>query len=72
MQDEVEAQIEELRNKFIFLKIEEHNGIQFAYNATNNEFVCQGNTFDELNENFGKRFPGAKGILVKDDKVLLK
>jgi hypothetical protein len=70
LEEDLDTQIEELRNKFIFLRVEEHNGIQFAYNATTNEFVCQGKTFNDLNENFGKRFPNVKGILVKDDEAL--
>lgn len=31
------------------------------------EFVCQGADMDELNANFGKRFPGRRGVLIEPE-----
>ena len=49
------------------MRTETHNDIIFAYNAITNDFVCQGKDMDELNKNFGLRFPESKGVIVKPD-----
>lgn len=68
---EVEAQlvteVKELFDKIIFMRTETHNDIIFAYNAVTDDFVCQGKDMEELNKNFGLRFPGSKGVLVKPE-----
>lgn len=66
---EYQALLEKMLNKFIFLRIEPHNGSQIAYNAVTEEFVCQGKDIKELNDNFGKRFPGSKGIIVESNST---
>lgn len=68
---EVEAQVvtevKELFDKIIFMRTETHNDIIFAYNAVTNDFVCQGKDMEELNKNFGLRFPESKGVLIKPE-----
>jgi hypothetical protein len=68
----VEEQIGELASaiveKLIFLKIEELPEGMFAYDAVTGDFVCQGKDFDELNANFGKRYPNKKGVMVKPEE----
>ncbi len=68
---EVEAQmvtdVKTLFDKIIFMRTETHNDIIFAYNAVTNDFVCQGKDMEELNKNFGLRFPGSKGVLIKPE-----
>lgn len=68
---EVEAQmvteVKELFDKIIFMRTETHNDIIFAYNAITNDFVCQGKDMEELNKNFGLRFPESKGVLIKPE-----
>lgn len=58
---EVEAQmvteVKELFDKIIFMRTETHDNMIFAYNAVTNDFVCQGKDMEELNKNFGLRFP---------------
>ncbi len=64
---EVEKDILMIMDKIVFMNVEKHDGKMFAYNAMTNEFICQGADMDELNANFGKRFPGRKGVLVEPD-----
>jgi|LauGreDrversion4_2_1035121.scaffolds.fasta_scaffold1528803_2 hypothetical protein len=53
--------------KIVFMRIETHADVIYAYNAMNEEFVCQGKTMDDLNVQFGLRFPDRKGIIVQPD-----
>lgn len=55
-------------DQIIFMRIEEYGGQLFAYDARNNEFICQGINKEELNKNFGRRFPERKGVIVEPDK----
>jgi len=66
--DVAHQQLKDVMSKIIFIRTEEHNGIIFAYNIFNNDFVCQGKDLDELNTNFGIRFPLSRGIIVKPDE----
>jgi uncharacterized protein YneF (UPF0154 family) len=54
--------------RLIFLKIEELPEGMFAYDAVTGDYVCQGKDFDELNLNFGKRYPNKKGVMVKPEE----
>jgi hypothetical protein len=65
---ELEVQIKEAMSKIVFMRTETHNNIIFAYNAFNDEFVCQGKDMDDLNAQFGKRYPDRRGIIVEPDK----
>jgi uridine kinase len=65
---ELEVQIKEVMSKIVFMRTETHNDIIFAYNAFNDEFICQGKDMEDLNVQFGKRFPDRKGIIVKPDE----
>ena len=64
----MEKDIKLALDKILFMRIEEHDGRLFAYNAFNNEFVCQGANKEELNENFGKRYPERRGVIVEPEK----
>jgi len=66
--NEVHKDVQQLLSKIVFMKIETHNNKVFAYNAVNEEFICQGKDMDELNQQFGLRFPNCKGIIVKPDE----
>ena len=65
---QMESDIKKVLNKILFMRVEKHNELFLAYNAFNDEFICQGITMDELNANFGKRYPGYKGVIVEPDK----
>lgn len=60
--------VSRVMQKIIFMRVENHNNVIFAYNALNDEFVCQGKNMDELNEKFGLRYPDRKGIIVRPDE----
>ena len=53
--------------KIVFMRIETHADVMYAYNATNEEFICQGKNIDDLNVQFGLRFPDRRGIIVQPD-----
>lgn len=65
---ELQSQIKEAMSKIVFMRTETHNNIIFAYNAFNDEFVCQGVDMEDLSVQFGKRYPDRKGIIVKPDE----
>lgn len=64
---EVEKDIRMVMDKILFMRIENHNDRLFAYNAMTDEFVCQGADMDELNANFGKRYPERRGVLIEPE-----
>jgi hypothetical protein len=71
LRKEVEAMhkdVSRVMQKIVFMRVEHHDNIIFAYNAFNNEFVCQGKDIDELNARFGLRYPDRKGIIVRPDE----
>lgn len=57
-----------ITNQLVFLRVEQDSNLFLAYDAVSGDFVCQGNTMEDLNANFGKRYPTKKGILVEPDK----
>jgi hypothetical protein len=65
----ITEEVKEVMNKVLFMKVEQHDGKMFAYNALTNDFICQGKDMDELNVNFGLRYPGRKGVLVEPEKA---
>lgn len=64
---EVEDHMRKVLDKIIFMHVEHHDNLMFAYNAVNKEFVCQGTDLDDLNVQFGKRFPEHRGIIVEPE-----
>jgi hypothetical protein len=67
-QEQMQELAIELLDKVIFLRIEQHLEVIYAYNAANDEFVCQGKNMDDLTVNFGLRYPNKKGIVVKPEE----
>jgi hypothetical protein len=51
--------------KIVFMRIETHADGMYAYNAVNKEFICQGKNIDDLNVQFGLRYPDRRGIIVE-------
>lgn len=60
--------IKEELDKIMFMRIEPYNNLLFAYNAFNEEFICQGSTLEDLNIQFGKRFPNHRGVIVAPEE----
>lgn len=71
IQRDIDAMQEEIRNimnKIVFMRTEQHGDVIYAYNAFNNEFVCQGKDLTDLSDQFGKRYPDRKGIIVQPNE----
>lgn len=66
--ESIQQLAERLTNQLIFLRVEQDANMFLAYDAVSGDFVCQGTTMEDLNVNFGKRYPNKKGILVEPDK----
>jgi len=66
---EAESIIREALNKIVFMRVENHNDLLFAYNAFNEEFICQGTDLEDLNIQFGKRFPDRRGVIVEPEET---
>ena len=66
---EVEKDVHTILNKILFMRVEKHGDKIFAYDATTDEFICQGTTMEELNKNFGVRYPNRRGILIEAEET---
>jgi hypothetical protein len=66
---EVEKDVHTLLNKILFMRVEKHDDKMFAYDAMTDEFICQGISLEDLNKNFGIRFPNRRGILVEAEET---
>ena len=66
--ESIQTLVEDMASKLVFLKVEQESNLFFAYDAVSGDFVCQGTTMEDLNVNFGKRYPTKKGILVEPEK----
>lgn len=53
------------------LKVEFDQNIYFTYNASNNQFVCQGATVQQLRERLSAMFPGQTATIVEGDAAVL-
>ena len=68
---QVEQDVHLILNKVLFMRVEKHDDKIFAYDATTDEFICQGATMEELNKNFGIRYPNRRGILIEETPDVL-
>lgn len=50
--------LEQIKENLIKIKIEKHNEGFFVYGLEDNEFMAQGTTRKELEDNLRKRYPG--------------
>lgn len=66
--EKLTKEVEHIMSKILFMRVENHNGTMFAYNALTDDYICQGKDIDELNVNFGLRFPNYKGVLIEPKK----
>lgn len=66
----VEAEVEQHQQDRIKMKVERHGKTLYAFDADNNDFVCQGDDLAELKQNFAVRFPGRTGSVEGVDTEL--
>ena len=57
----VAAESEQREQSRINMKVERHGDVLYAYNADNDDFICQGANLAELKQNFVARFPDRTG-----------
>jgi hypothetical protein len=67
-----EAVSEQVDDSIIPISIETHNGMIFVYKKDTSEFMGQGSTRWELEQNLAKRFPDKKFAADKEQLRLLK
>lgn len=66
--DTIQALAQHIATQWIFLRVEKDADLLFAYDAVSGDFVCQGTTMENLQANFGLRYPSKKGVLVEPDE----
>lgn len=52
---------------FVLMEIKETNGKLMAYRTITNEFIAQGENFEELSKHFLERFPSKTGLFPGTD-----
>jgi len=57
LEERIELTLTQLKKSIINSKIEVDNGVYYLYNRETNEFIAQGNTFDELEKAAKTKFP---------------
>jgi len=66
------AKAYEQLQQFTVLRVEKQEDMLYVYNMKTDEFVCQGETFDEVHDAYTKRFPGEKAIVGQGEELLFK
>jgi hypothetical protein len=64
--------IAEVENNLVGLHIEIDKDTYFCYNDEDKQFVCQGNTVEDLRRAFSERFPGKTAYLAGGDPILIE
>lgn len=63
--------IQEAEADLIGLDIEVDKGVYFCYNSKDKQFVCQGQTVEEIRQVFGERFPTKTAYLAGGDPAVV-
>ena len=63
--------IQESEADLIGLDIEVDKGVYFCYNSKDKQFVCQGQTVEEIRQVFGERFPTKTAYLAGGDPAVV-
>ena len=64
--------IQEAAADLIGLDVEVDQGRYFCYNTDDKQFVCQGNTVEEIKRAFTERFPGKTAYLAGGDPAVVE
>ena len=67
----VEAIKAEAAKTVISARVEQHSGVFYVYDATNDHFLAQGNTVAELRETLEKRFRGKNIFVTEGDESVI-
>jgi hypothetical protein len=63
---------ENIEESILKINIEQHNGMFFVYDKETNDFMAQGKTKQELEENLAKRYPDKRFAADKENLRILK
>jgi hypothetical protein len=64
--------VDEAAAELVGLDIEVDQGRYFCYNSEDKQFVCQGNTVEEIKRAFTERFPGKTAYLAGGDPAVVE
>jgi hypothetical protein len=64
--------VDEAAAELVGLDIEVDQGRYFCYNSEDKQFVCQGNTVEEIKRAFSERFPGKTAYLAGGDPEVVE
>ena len=67
----VQEVIDEAAADMVGLDIELDKNVYFCYNSQDKQFVCQGNTVEEIKQAFQDRFPGKTAYLAGGDPAVV-
>ena len=56
----------------MLLNIEKFQDQYYCYNTTSGEFVCQGKSIPELDQQFHSRYPGMKALISSADSTAVR
>jgi len=56
----------------VLLNIEKFQDQYYCYNTTTGEFVCQGKSIPELDQQFHSRYPGMKALISSADATAVR
>ena len=62
-----DPELESETSDVMLLNIEKFQDQYYCYNTTSGEFVCQGKSIPELDEQFHSRYPGMKALISSAD-----
>ena len=63
----LEQELEEIKKKYLPIKIEKVEHGYFVYSLPDNTFMAQGSNRKELEDNLDKRYPGKKFAATPDN-----
>jgi hypothetical protein len=67
-----DPELESETSAVMLLNIEKFQDQYYCYNATSGEFVCQGKSIPELDEQFHSRYPGMKALISSADSTAVR
>ena len=64
-------QLEEQTKNIISARVEQHDGIFYVYNVSDNSFIAQGNSIQEIREGIESRMKDATVLVTEGDESVL-
>jgi hypothetical protein len=68
----VDPELESETPDVVLLNIEKFQDQYYCYNTTTGEFVCQGKSIPELDEQFHSRYPGMRALISSTDATAVQ